>query len=282
MNRGKSHLNETDEDWLATLADPRTELHVYLDGFPGYCRFESGWGIRFDALPVHLLHFIVDGEIACRAGQEAFTLRAPAFSCVRPGTPLDYASTGPKVTMYRFRLAATRRGRTLACPHEVLQSGQAQRLHSQMEQIVEAAEHPERLSGWQTRGLVLALFAGAMGETSATAPGPGLDRARLREVTTWFHLHHREWPAPAELAKRLQLSPDYFARLFRQATGLSPRAWMTRERIRLAALQLVESNRNISEVAEAFGYNNVFFFSQQFKDVMKMSPSAYQRERRSG
>ncbi|MEM1060540.1 MAG: AraC family transcriptional regulator [Verrucomicrobiota bacterium] len=272
-----------EQQWLARLARPDTHIRVRLDGFPGFYPTDERWNIRFAGLGVHLLHFIVEGRIQCRVRDERFSLTGPGFVCLAPGVPLHYTGASRVLTMYRFRLEITRRGKRLDCPREYLRREPAPGLHTYMERLVETAEHPERLADWRARGLVLALFAEALSDDAAPRPGEGqaLDRHRLREVTTHFHRHHRDWPAPADLARQVHLSPDYFTRLFRAATGLSPRTWMTRERIRLAALQLVESNRNVSEVAEDFGYQNVFFFSQQFKAVMRLSPTTYQRQRRA-
>ena len=85
--------------------------------------------------------------------------------------------------------------------------------------------------------------------------------------------------APSELAASLQLSPDYFARQFRHSFGIAPRTWIKRERVRLAAQTLLESNLSVKEVAHHFGFSDIFLFSRQFKQVTGQSPSAYRAAR---
>ena len=104
-----------------------------------------------------------------------------------------------------------------------------------------------------------------------------LQREALEE---WAHRDGRVQVTPAQLAAHLGLSADYFTRLFRKSYGISPRAWIVRERIKMAAVRLLESHLNIGEVAEEFGYSDIFFFSSQFKQVMGQSPRHYRSSAR--
>ncbi len=53
------------------------------------------------------------------------------------------------------------------------------------------------------------------------------------------------------------------------------------EQKKLACLQnhvrLLESQLNISEVAQEFGHRDIVFFSRQFKQVLGRSPRTYRR-----
>ncbi len=90
------------------------------------------------------------------------------------------------------------------------------------------------------------------------------------------NIHHR--PEPEQLASLVELSPDYFTRCFRRTYGQPPRTWILRERIRASAVRLLESNLTVSQVAHEFAYDNVFFFSRQFKKIMGVGPVAYRKE----
>jgi AraC-like DNA-binding protein len=91
----------------------------------------------------------------------------------------------------------------------------------------------------------------------------------------------RSWRA-LDLAKLSGWSERHFFRRFKQATGISPINWLRRERIGLARTKLVETNSTIKQVAEQVGYNDVFFFSRDFKRCTGLSPSRYRREPLSG
>ena len=75
----------------------------------------------------------------------------------------------------------------------------------------------------------------------------------------------------------MHLSSDYFSRAFRATVGQPPRTWLAEQRIQSAAAWLRESDLNVSEIADAMGYSDVFLFSQQFKKYVGVSPSTYRR-----
>ena len=91
----------------------------------------------------------------------------------------------------------------------------------------------------------------------------------------------RAWRA-GELSRLCALSERHFFRRFKQATGFSPINWLRRERINLAQARLQErGSGSIKQIAEEAGYNDVFFFSRDFKRLTGSCPSEYRRARSS-
>jgi AraC-like DNA-binding protein len=88
----------------------------------------------------------------------------------------------------------------------------------------------------------------------------------------------RSWRA-GELAKLCGLSERHFFRRFKEATGFSPINWLRRERISFAQAKLLQRGSSIKQIAEQVGYNDVFFFSRDFKRHTGYCPSEYRRER---
>lgn len=81
----------------------------------------------------------------------------------------------------------------------------------------------------------------------------------------------------ADLADHLNLSLDYFSRLFKQTYGMAPRSYLKRHRIRHAASRLLESNARVKELAHELSYDNINLFCRQFREEMKASPNQYRR-----
>ena len=75
------------------------------------------------------------------------------------------------------------------------------------------------------------------------------------------------------LARRANLSPRYFAIKFKEMTGMSVQQFLIRTRIERAQHLLMHSGMNVTEVADALGYRDIFFFSRQFKQYTGKSPS---------
>ena len=92
----------------------------------------------------------------------------------------------------------------------------------------------------------------------------------------------RPWSA-AELAREASYSEDHFRTIFRDVTGLSLQRFIIRERVERARHLLDDSDLNVTQVAAALGYRDVFYFSRQFRQVAGVSPKAWRtRDREAG
>jgi AraC-like DNA-binding protein len=75
------------------------------------------------------------------------------------------------------------------------------------------------------------------------------------------------------VARQLRMSYSYLHRIFSAATGLSPKAYRLRQRIEQAC-RLLQS-QSPKQVAAALGYENLHFFSRQFKRYTGASPRVF-------
>ncbi len=78
-----------------------------------------------------------------------------------------------------------------------------------------------------------------------------------------------------QLADMVQLSPQYLSKLFKKCVGISIKEYITQERTKRAMYLLSETSMNVSQVAEALGYANVYLFSKQFKQHFGEPPSRF-------
>lgn len=76
-----------------------------------------------------------------------------------------------------------------------------------------------------------------------------------------------------DLAARAQLSPRYFSVKFKELIGMSVQTYIITSRIERAEHLLHHEGMNVTEVADALGYRDIFFFSRQFKQYTGRSPS---------
>jgi AraC family transcriptional regulator len=82
----------------------------------------------------------------------------------------------------------------------------------------------------------------------------------------------------SEIATACRLSPSYFARSFRKATGLTPHAWLLRARVERAMLLLRQRDVVVSEVAAACGFVSPSHFTRVFTRQIGASPTAWRRQ----
>lgn len=83
-------------------------------------------------------------------------------------------------------------------------------------------------------------------------------------------------PSLHELAEAVNLSPFHFARVFRQATGLPPHAWLKQRRLSRAR-ELLKSDCLPFNVAFALGFSDQSHLNRQFKQAYGVTPGEYRR-----
>jgi len=102
-----------------------------------------------------------------------------------------------------------------------------------------------------------------------------------RERIEYVYRHIREnlsgEISQAQLAATLNMSASAFSRFFKAATGKNFVAFVNILRINEVCRQLGDSERLVTQIAMACGYNNVSNFNRQFLVCKGMSPSEYRQ-----
>lgn len=78
-----------------------------------------------------------------------------------------------------------------------------------------------------------------------------------------------------DLAAQVFLSKDYFARLFRETTGMPVSALLQQIRIDEACKHLVNTDAKIEDIADICGFHDIQYFYRIFKKVTGMTPRQY-------
>lgn len=103
----------------------------------------------------------------------------------------------------------------------------------------------------------------------------------IGEVMDWARSRLSEPIEIGALAKHAAMSERTFLRRFHESTGLSPIAWLQRERMFRARELLESSDLPLGVVAEQCGYESLETFRVAFKRVVGTSPAAYRSRFRS-
>lgn len=80
-----------------------------------------------------------------------------------------------------------------------------------------------------------------------------------------------------EVAEYVGLNPAYFGRLYKNDTGKGLLNCLNEIRVKNAQALLVETNKNVTEIAYEVGYNNLFYFNQVFRKLTGKSPSDFRK-----
>ena len=81
------------------------------------------------------------------------------------------------------------------------------------------------------------------------------------------------------ISEKAHFSPFHFHRLFKVIVGETVNNFINRKRIEKAAAYLLHQNeKNITEIAELVGYQNLSSFSKSFKKFYGLSPQKFKEE----
>ncbi|KAF1028224.1 MAG: HTH-type transcriptional regulator CdhR [Burkholderia plantarii] len=81
--------------------------------------------------------------------------------------------------------------------------------------------------------------------------------------------------SPAELARRVGMSVRHLERLFKEQTGMGPRAYAKRIRLDFAAWLLRRTDKPIIEIAAGCGFPSASHLSREFRTAFGMPPIQY-------
>ena len=82
----------------------------------------------------------------------------------------------------------------------------------------------------------------------------------------------------SEIASHVGLSASHFSLIFRTKTGRSPMDYLMHLRIQKACTLLDATAMRVGEIAGETGYEDPFYFSRVFKNIMNSSPVQYRKE----
>ncbi|MCW8196069.1 helix-turn-helix domain-containing protein [Proteobacteria bacterium 005FR1] len=80
------------------------------------------------------------------------------------------------------------------------------------------------------------------------------------------------------LARKANMSRRSFDRKFRESLALSPKAWLTLQRIEKTKQLLESSSHSIERVAELTGFDNAITLRHHFRKALGMSPRQYREK----
>ena len=129
-------------------------------------------------------------------------------------------------------------------------------------------------------GLLLELLASAARE-AGPAPPSGLPRW-LADARDMIHAAPAAPHSLSRLAELVGVHPGTLARSFRLAFGCSVGDYLRRIRIERAAEQVAGSDLPLASIALAAGFSDQSHFSNVFRRLTGMAPSAYRRAVRPG
>jgi AraC-like DNA-binding protein len=99
----------------------------------------------------------------------------------------------------------------------------------------------------------------------------------IARIINYIHAHRAERFSVRQLLSGIPYSPVHLCRRFKAETGHSPKQYILHNRNRKARELLLETHANISQIADACGYADVFDFCRRFKKETGQSPGEFRK-----
>jgi AraC-like DNA-binding protein len=266
-------------EWLKRLERPDCTIEFHSHYF-GYQDMPRGWRTDGRLIDDHLVSLVVKGRGRFGAGGHSTALLPGVLLWVAP--EVEHAlrlDPGLARRTVRFKVRDRAGGSLRMLPDFLALSGAwgASVYLEQIEaELLRRGDHSER----RLKHLVALLSIHAFRlQAGAGAPERGLSEQQHQLIVGYVSARIDQRIRPAELARLVGLSPEYFTRVFRASYGVAPRRWLMQERIRCAARTLLDTGSDVTSVAHSFGYDDIYLFSRQFKLVMGQSPRNFARAR---
>ena len=97
----------------------------------------------------------------------------------------------------------------------------------------------------------------------------------IAKARAFIALHQDEDLGLADAAHAVNMSPFYFCKLFRKATGLTFTEYLARTRVETVKHKLLDAHMRVSEAAYASGFQSLSQFNRVFLRVAGEAPRHY-------
>nr|WP_304321699.1 AraC family transcriptional regulator [Bifidobacterium catenulatum] len=116
---------------------------------------------------------------------------------------------------------------------------------------------------------------------SADNPLPK-DISGVRNITEYMEHHYTEKMSIGDISTHFGYCREYFSRMFKSGTGVTPDRYLTEIRLQSALDDLMNGSDTIADIADRNGFANVKSFTKAFSDHFSATPAAFRRRHRPG
>ncbi|MFT3750719.1 MAG: AraC family transcriptional regulator [Agriterribacter sp.] len=102
-----------------------------------------------------------------------------------------------------------------------------------------------------------------------------IDKTRINSVYDYIQKNYQRQISLADIASRLNMSEEYFSRYFSKTMKKPFFEFLNEYKINRACKLLIETDKQISEICYAAGFESIPFFYRQFKKFKDCQPKNY-------
>jgi len=102
--------------------------------------------------------------------------------------------------------------------------------------------------------------------------------ARLNSVLEYISSKYQEKITTKQLAEMAYLNENHFCRLFKKSVGKTVTEYLNEYRVEKATVLLSATDKSITDIANAVGFDDINYFSRIFKKTKNISPTDFRKE----
>lgn len=231
---------------------------------------------RFDT---YILYYIVDGSAVFYINGERRTLSSGQFYAVFPHSEIRYVTEAGVPWSIQWIVVSGEQVRAFLdsigiCEQQpVMNVKQRDKLHQIFESLFQYSNRKTSADHLRCLSLVYRLFALLSAEITPSANNP-----YILQAIEYFSEHFTEPISITDFAKeKLGLNNNYFSKLFKSETGVTPLHYIQQLRLEKAQDLLTHSTLSIEEIASEIGFPDMLYFSRVFKQACGFPPTTYRK-----
>lgn len=130
----------------------------------------------------------------------------------------------------------------------------------------------------------LGIFLSVIAESAAVTERNEVDRANIyvKKAVAFIQSNYCNAIKVTDVADYVCINRSYLYTLFQKSMGMSPQQFLTTFRITKATELLQLTSLPIESIAFSCGYSDPMVFAKAFRQMKKMSPTAYRKEMQKG
>lgn len=271
----------SEKKWLKLLADKSTAYSINT------CRYDCrnfDWQLPQHRMKEHLLIFCEQGFLGLKLEDAQVRVEPGTMIWIPPGETRTLWGEKKRLSLHHYKLRFNLWNKNVeyAFADSSIVKKAAWEMLPYFQLLVKAHNNPgKHYYDWHIKALLSSLsntFFNLPDET-VTNGNTCLNNTQKNLIDNYININIQSGIPPRELAQELNLTLDYFSRLFKTSYGTTPQGYIKRERMNYASGCLAESNISVKELASELSYANVNLFCRQFKEITGMTPTQYRKNR---
>ena len=271
-------MKEYKETYNSFAYKNNSELALYSAGFEN-CLPKKFTGPRIR--PYHMIHFVSEGEGILQINQNEFKFSAGDIFLI-PADKISYYEAAEKNPCTYFWINFLgiqsenymRQFMSAAEEKYILHLSDVEKFTKIISEILNLQGSPTYLY-LMGNSLLLRILSYLIQEINFF--GKSAKSSPADDLKFFLDMHYAEKFQLQDIAKKLGFHQNYLTRIFSEKFSVTPKKYLTDLKLKKACNLLSSTNLPINLISTALGFEDALAFSKKFREVYKISPSAFRQ-----